>query len=176
MSDDTLSFIESTASLVPATFAPPGTGGESTTSAVPQLLPISEVVLPYGMKPAPAKAPRRSRPVDLGGFSEGEWAGYCIVFNLDVELGLYDVFKGLEDTKGVEAMDRMRHYLASICVAWNLVYTAEDGKATFLLPQPQDNGMGYVKQDLIGVIGKAFAEVMKAPKEWVYSAPAAHEV
>lgn len=119
--------------------------------------------LPAGLTPAPSKPPRLSAPVDLGPFSDGEYAGWMIIFRLDVEIGVYDAFEDIDARGGLAAFPALKQWVASIAAGWNFTLTDDVGNVS-LVPQPVHGGARWLSQQLIDVVGRAYAATIRPSK------------
>ncbi len=121
--------------------------------------------LPYGMRPAPAVAPRVSAPVDLGTWNP-VYTGWCVVFDLGVELDMYQTIRAAQSAEsGLDTALAMLSFLESVVVAWNFTKTDAHG-VTRALPQPREGGAALCPQEVLLCIARAFGEVvMSVPKD-----------
>lgn len=108
--------------------------------------------------------PHHSAPIDLGAYSEGEYAGWQVVFNLDVEWRLYHRMQAMQGAWTEESAALLRGWLQLICVAWN--FTARNRQNQLcLLPQPAQGGLLFCPQDVLSVVSHAFLDIVQPSKQ-----------
>lgn len=120
--------------------------------------------LPFNMQPAPARARRVSPPIDLGPYDEN-YAGWCVVFDLDTGLDSYEKLAASQapGTNGIESIKLMREWMEEVVLAWNFISVALDGTVS-LMPQPKDGGAAACPPGALGAIASAFADSLKPAK------------
>jgi len=118
--------------------------------------------LPYGLPPAPKRARRVSPPIDMGTYDEN-YAGWCIVFDLDVGLQAYEVLAQAQDANGVESLKLMREWMAQVVLAWNFTVTELNGEQR-PMRQPSEGGIVECPPAVLNSVASAFGDALKPVK------------
>lgn len=119
------------------------------------------MALPYNMTPAPRRIVD-SPVVDLGPYSDGEYAGWKVVFRAETPLWVNEVLTSLQD-EGASVSDKVRaiyEVIGVILVAWNFTRTVLDSngeEVTENLAQPGKGGEREMDVALLEPIMKAYA-------------------
>lgn len=119
----------------------------------------------YGLAPAPKKLSRYAK-IDMGKYVEG-YDGWIIVFNLDADLGAYELLARADDEESVVTqLAIFREWGAKVIRAWNFTRpVAEDSDEVELLPQPAEGGMAFLPQALLLALGQAYGDAVSPPKD-----------
>jgi hypothetical protein len=141
------------------------------------------MTLPYGMQPAPARAPHLTPPIDLGTY-DASYTGWQVVIDLDVPLSALKALNGidsqfLQDAErlddlpdaqklavaqtGMTQVQTMQRYVVTCIVAWNFVRTLPDGTAE-PLPQPGEGGVDLISASLNGLLVYVIGDVQRPKK------------
>jgi len=127
--------------------------------------------LPYSMEPAPIRAEQQIiGPVDLGAYSDGEYAGWKIVIDRSAPLGASEAVANAidnDDSNG-DKIRAMYRWIASVVVAWNFttIVLEKDGTTHVEpLPQPREGGAQLIPQALIPPLSRAVNEVLNPSKK-----------
>lgn len=120
--------------------------------------------LPFGMTPAPT--PQHTIvPVDLGRWIS-EYAGWLVVIDPDVSIGVYDILGVMSDESqpALQRLQAMAQYVAAVCLAWNFTrYNPATGQSE-PLPQPREGGAKFFPQPLLPALSQALGEAVNPPK------------
>lgn len=135
---------------------------QSEITSVPTV--TAPAVLPFGMRPPPARRRRVSPPIDLGQF-DSNFEGWQVVFDLDIGLEAYEKLALARDaaTGGVESLKLMREWMQDVLVAWNFPVADFDGGMS-AMRQPRDGGVKDCPPAVLGAIAQAFGEAITPPK------------
>lgn len=119
--------------------------------------PTPPAHLPYGLLPAEPRAPDY-KIVDLGEF-DSDWAGFKIVFDLDLEIGVEELGQIAQDQEGHTGLERSEAqflFLEATLLAWNFTRRTPAGDVE-ALPQPREGGVRKLTISQTSALMRAFS-------------------